>query len=125
MKTILLLVSAACLLLPSCATKGQPRIDRLDPQKLAKLGNIALTVAEATGGVNAKQAALVRTAGALLLNDGSESRLAAISEAAIVTAVKEGSLTQEEADLLREVGTVALKAPDPGPTNPLLPPPAH
>lgn len=123
MKTILILVSAACLLLPSCVTKGQPTVDRLDPQKIAKLGNLALTIANKRGAVSDKDAALARQAGVLILTaQASENPLAAISEAAVAIAVKEGSLTQEEADLLREVGTVALKAPEPVPANPLLPP---
>lgn len=123
MKTLPLLIAAACLLLPSCGTQGQPRIQRLDPVKVAKLANIALTVANNRGAVSDKDAALARKAGVLLLaTQTSDNPLATISEAAVDAAVQEGSLTQAEADLLHEAGTVPLKAPDPGPANPLLPP---
>ena len=122
MKTLLLL-AATCLLLPSCVTQGQPRIQRLDPVKVAALANIALTVANNRGAISDKDTAIARKAGVLLLaTQTSDNPLATISEAAVATAVQQGSLTQEEADLLHEVGTVPLKAPDPGPTNPLLPP---
>lgn len=122
MKHILLILTASCLLLPSCLTKSQPQVDRFDPQKIAALGNIALTVANKRGVVSDKDAAMARAAGVLILEaEASETPLAAISEAAVAIAVREGSLTPEEAGLLREVGTVLLK-PEPGPVNPLLPP---
>lgn len=123
MKTTLLLLAAACLLLPSCGTQGQPRLNRLDPVKVAALGNLALTVANSRGAISDKDAALARKAGVLLLaTQTADNPLATISEAAVATAVQEGSLTQAEADLLHEAGSVPLKAPDPGPANPLLPP---
>lgn len=122
--TLLLLTAAALLLLPSCVTKGQPSFGGIDTAKLATLGNTALTIANKRGAVSDKDAALARQAGVLLLNaQGSDNPLAAISETAVAVAVKEGSLTQEEADLLREVGTVVLKPAETGPSNALLPPP--
>lgn len=53
---------AVALCLPSCQS-GQP----IDEARLARIGDVALTVAERTGKISAEDAALAREAGKLVL----------------------------------------------------------
>lgn len=120
MKTALLLLLAASLLLPACSTTQS-----LDSAELAKLANTALTVAEIGGVVNSKQAATARQAGKLVLDFQStpdDQKLALASNIAVDYAVAQGKITPEQAHALRSAGTVPLTPPT-GPSNALLPPP--
>lgn len=59
--TLLALASALCL--PACqSTEG------LDKERLARIGNVALTVAESSGKITPEEAALARQAGMILLD---------------------------------------------------------
>lgn len=120
MKTTLLILAAALLLLPACSTT-----QNLDAAELAKLANTALTVAEIGGVVNSKQAATARAGGKLLLDfqgTPDDKKLAVLSNVAVDYAEAEGKLTPEQAQAIREAGTVPLTPPT-GPSNALLPPP--
>lgn len=59
--TLLALAFALCL--PACQST-----DSLDKERLARIGNTALTVAEAAGKISPEEAALARQAGMILLD---------------------------------------------------------
>lgn len=108
-RLIACIIIAACALLPACAnqTPGKPKFDAA---KVAKIGNLVLTVAENRGAIDKKEAALVRTTGVLVLNAASgDTPVADISKAAVAEAVKRGAITPEESELLHQVGTIILK----------------
>ena len=113
MKTTLLFIAVMSLLLiPACVNR------RLDAEKLAQLGDTALTIATQRGAISARDATLARQAGVLILTaQASGNPLSVISETAVAVAVEEGEITPEEAGLLRDVGTVLL-LPAPAPSVP-------
>ncbi len=57
---------AIALCLPSCQSGGQ-----IDEARLARIGNIALAVAEKSGKISPEDAALAREAGKLVLSPAS------------------------------------------------------
>ncbi len=113
MKTILLLLvaSTALLSLPSCKSPAQSQFD-LSPERLANIGNFAITAASIGGVINDTQAKAIRKGGKLVLDahEGKPTDLAVLSDAIVDYAEQKGSITPEQADALRKAGTVDLAA---------------
>ena len=80
--------------------------------QLAALANVALVAAEISQRITPGQANLVRAHGRLILDsmtsDKVETKVLAISTAALDYAQAAGKLTTAQAEALREAGTVAL-----------------
>jgi hypothetical protein len=122
MKHILSLLAALAVAFSMTSCTSSQKLD-LDDAQLASYANIALTAAELGGVVNSKQAAVARAGGKLLLDFKAapdNEKLVLLSNVAVDYAVSEGKLTPEQAQALRDAGTVPL-VPPAGPSNPLLP----
>lgn len=104
MKSILALLCASSVLalpLVSCSNDGK--------SALMRAANVAITGATLTGYITPAQAELVRERGALILNsEGSDAKIAAISEAIITGGVISGKITPQQAADLRAEGRVPL-----------------